>query len=130
MKFLKGGSLEEMEMLGKQDEAIGKAVGVLKKLSWSERWRQGAEIQEKWRKDVNSWKKDAYKEGLSEGLTKGLTEGREEGIQIGEERTRKEEQKRAYEEKLNAARKLRSKGLDAGEIADTLNLPLDTVQRL
>jgi predicted transposase/invertase (TIGR01784 family) len=27
MKFLKGGSLEEMEMLGKQDEAIGKAVG-------------------------------------------------------------------------------------------------------
>jgi orotate phosphoribosyltransferase-like protein len=30
-------------------------------------------------------------------------------------------------EKLSFARKLRLKGLEAGEIADTLNLPLDTV---
>jgi predicted transposase/invertase (TIGR01784 family) len=80
MAFLKGGSLEEMEMLGRQDEAIGKAVGVLKKLSWSERWRQGAEIREKWRKDVNSWKKDAYTQGRTEGRTEGLSEGRIEGI--------------------------------------------------
>jgi hypothetical protein len=41
MKFLKGGSIEEMEMLGKGDEAVGKAVGVLKKLIWSEWHRRG-----------------------------------------------------------------------------------------
>jgi hypothetical protein len=60
-------SLEEMEMLGKQDETVGKAVGILKKLSWSERHRLRAEAREKWRKDVNSWKEDAYTQGLAEG---------------------------------------------------------------
>jgi predicted transposase/invertase (TIGR01784 family) len=52
--------------VGKTDEAVGKAVGVLKKLSWSERHRMRAEAREMWRKDMNSWKYDAYNEGRAE----------------------------------------------------------------
>jgi predicted transposase/invertase (TIGR01784 family) len=84
MKFLKGGSLEEMEMLGKEDEAVGKAVGVLKKLSWSERHRLRAEAREKWRKDVNSWKKDAYNEGLTEGIAKNRLETARKMKELGD----------------------------------------------
>jgi predicted transposase/invertase (TIGR01784 family) len=84
MKFLRGGSLEEMEMLGKQDEALGKAVEVLKELSWSERHRMRAEAREKWRKDVNSWKKDAYRQGLSKGRAEIQTETAKRMIKFGD----------------------------------------------
>jgi predicted transposase/invertase (TIGR01784 family) len=84
MKFLKGGSLEEMEMLGKRDEALGKAVGVLKELSWSDRHRMRAEAREKWRKDVISWKKDAYKQGHAEGLIRGRQEDARKMKELGD----------------------------------------------
>jgi predicted transposase/invertase (TIGR01784 family) len=127
MKFLKGGSLEEMEMLGKRDEALGKAVGVLKELSWSERHRLRAEAREKWRKDVNSWKKDAYNQGRAEGLTAGLTEGmtagltkgRAEGLAAGLTKGR-----------LESARKMKELGDSAEKIALVTGLSEEDIRNL
>jgi predicted transposase YdaD len=53
-----------------------------------------------------------------------------EAILEDKRQAREEERERAYAEKLDSARKLQLKGLEAGEIADTLNLPLDTVLAL
>jgi predicted transposase/invertase (TIGR01784 family) len=115
MKFLKGGSLEEMEMLGKQDEAVGKAVGILKKLSWSERHRLRAEAREKWRKDVNSWKEDAYMQGRAKGLAEGLTRGENEGI---------------AKNRLETARKMKELGDPAEKIILVTGLSEEEIRKL
>jgi predicted transposase/invertase (TIGR01784 family) len=107
MRFLKGGSLEEMEMLGKRDEVLGRAVEKLKELSWSERHRLRAEAREKWRKDVNSWKKDAYTQGMAEGMAEGRAELR-----------------------LETAKKMKEFGDSAEKISAVTGLPEDEILRL
>jgi predicted transposase/invertase (TIGR01784 family) len=119
MRFFKGGSLEEMEMLGKQDKALGKAVAILKELSLSKRHRLRAEAREKWRKDVNSWKKDAYNQGHTEGLAEGLTEGRAEGLNEGLTRGR-----------LESAKKMKELGDSAEKIALVTGFSEEDIRKL
>jgi predicted transposase/invertase (TIGR01784 family) len=74
MKFFQGGSEEELDMLGKKDKGLERAVGVLKELSWSERHRERAAAREKWRMDQGSWKIEKYEEGLAAGMEKSRLE--------------------------------------------------------
>jgi hypothetical protein len=97
---------EEYNMLAKEYPEVGKVVGELKKLSWGERRRLIAEQEEIWRKDRASMAEDAWNEGLKAG------------------------RERAYREKLEAARRLKAKGVPADLIAGGLELPLETVESL
>jgi hypothetical protein len=67
---------------------------------------------------------------LVEAILEDKRQAREEGIHIGAERTREEEQERAYKEKLDAARRFKAEGFSLDKIAEILNLPLDTVLAL
>jgi predicted transposase/invertase (TIGR01784 family) len=71
MKFLSGGSEEELEMLGKRDAGLRKAVELLKVLSGSEAHRRRAEAREKWRRDQKAREKYQYMEGLARGMEQG-----------------------------------------------------------
>jgi hypothetical protein len=117
---------EEYNMLGKEYPEVGKVVGELKKLSWGERRRLIAEQEEIWRKDRASMANDARNEGLEAGRKIGLKVGQEaglkEGIIIGTER--------AHREKVEAARRLKAKGVPTDLIAGGLDLPLETVESL
>jgi hypothetical protein len=105
---------EEYNMLAKEYPEVRKVVGELKKLSWGERRRLITEQEEIWRKDRAAMDDDA----------------RAEGILIGTEKTRREERERAYREKLETARKLKTEGISVELIARSLNLPFETVKGL
>jgi predicted transposase/invertase (TIGR01784 family) len=121
---------EEFDMLAKEYPEVGKVVGVLKKLSWGERRRMIAEQEEIWRKDRAAMADDARAEGRERGRAEGREKGMAEGIAIGTEKTRREEQEKAYREKLEAARRLKAKGLSVELIAESLELPHETVEGL
>jgi predicted transposase/invertase (TIGR01784 family) len=68
-----------------------------------------------WRKDVNSWKEDAYTQGLAEGLTKGETKGLAEGIAKNRQET---------------ARKMKELGDSAEKIALVTGLSEEEIRKL
>jgi predicted transposase/invertase (TIGR01784 family) len=105
-------------MLTKEYPEVTKVVGELKKLSLGERLRMLADEREKRRKDFRAMKRYIREEALEEG--------REEGIVLGMEKVRAE----ADQEKLEVARKLKAVGLSVEFIAESLKLPLETVEGL
>jgi predicted transposase/invertase (TIGR01784 family) len=129
---------EEYDMLAEEYPEVRKVVGELKKLSWGERRRLIAEQEEIWRKDRMAMADDAKAEGKAIGIEEGRAVGREEGKAIGIKEGRregikegrKEEWERAYQEKLEIARKLKTKGLSVELIADSLKLPPKTIKGL
>ncbi|MDR1862650.1 MAG: hypothetical protein LBQ67_01890, partial [Treponema sp.] len=98
----------------KEYPEVTKVVGELKKLSLGERLRMLADEREKRRKDFRAMKRYIREEALEEGRTEGREEGRAE----------------ADQEKLEAARKFKAVGLSAEFIAESLKLPLETVDSL
>ncbi|MDR3183404.1 MAG: hypothetical protein LBT89_10920, partial [Planctomycetaceae bacterium] len=94
-------------MLAANNPMIGKAVGILKKLSADERTRMLAEKREMMRMDISASIKNAtligLERGLEQGLEQGLVRGRAEGIAEGEARGLAEgEARRAVEIARNA----------------------------
>jgi predicted transposase/invertase (TIGR01784 family) len=63
-------------------------------------------------------REEGWAEGQEEGREKGREEGLEEGIRVGAEQKEAE----AYQEKLEAARRLKSYGVQVKVIASSLNL--------
>jgi predicted transposase YdaD len=124
-------------MLTKEYPEVTKVVGELKKLSLGERLRMLADEREKRRKDFRAMKRyireealeEGREEGIALGMEKGITEGREEGIALGMEKGITEADQKAYQEKLEAARKLKAVGLSVEFIAESLKLPLETVEK-
>jgi predicted transposase/invertase (TIGR01784 family) len=94
-------------MLVKEYPEVTKVVGELKKLSLGERLRMLADEKEKRRKDRLARERYVREEGKEEGRA----EGREEGV-------------------TEAARKLKAAGLSVEFIAESLKLPLETVEGL
>jgi predicted transposase/invertase (TIGR01784 family) len=113
---------EEFDMLAREYPEVTKVVGELKKLSLGERLRMLADEREKRRKDRLARERYVREEGRAEGREEGITEGREEGIA--------EADQKAYQEKLEAARKFKAVGLSVEFIAESLKLPLETVEGL
>jgi hypothetical protein len=73
---------------------------------------------------------DALVENVLADRRMAREEGLAEGIQIGVERTREEDQERAYREKLESARKLKAGGVPVQTIAESLTLSVDAVKSL
>jgi predicted transposase/invertase (TIGR01784 family) len=113
---------EEFDMLAKEYPEVTKVVGELKKLSLGERLRMLSDEREKRRKDRLARERYVREEGIVLGM--------EKGIALGKEEARKEDLAEAYQEKLEAARKLKAVGLSAEFIAESLKLPLETVECL
>jgi predicted transposase/invertase (TIGR01784 family) len=97
-------------MLTKEYPEVTKVVGELKKLSLEERLRMLADEREKRRKDFRAMKRYIREEALEEGREEGRAE--------------------ADQEKLEAARKFKAVGLSVEFIAESLKLPLETVEGL
>jgi predicted transposase/invertase (TIGR01784 family) len=94
---------EEYDMLAEEHPEVTKAVVELKRLSWSERRREMAEKEEMWRRDLQAVADDARQEGREEGRG---------------------------EEKLETARRLKSMGLSAEQIAAATGLSLRDIEAL
>jgi predicted transposase/invertase (TIGR01784 family) len=71
-------SKEEFDMVAKTSPEIAKAVGVIMELSEDECTRLLAEEREKYRRDEEARREDAYEEGEKKGKQEGRQEGRQE----------------------------------------------------
>ncbi|MDR3181695.1 MAG: Rpn family recombination-promoting nuclease/putative transposase, partial [Planctomycetaceae bacterium] len=74
LQFFKTKKEEELEMLASHNPMIGKAVGILKKLSVDERTRMLAEKQEMLRMDISASIKKGRAEGIAEGEARRAVE--------------------------------------------------------
>jgi predicted transposase/invertase (TIGR01784 family) len=101
---------EELNMVAEKDPAIKKTVGRLMELSEDEQERMLAESREKFLYDQYHREKEAYEKGREE------------------EREKAEE--KARQEKLEAARKLKARGLSAEEIADVVQISIEDIAGL
>jgi predicted transposase/invertase (TIGR01784 family) len=102
---------KEFDMLAEEYPEVRNVVGVLKRLSWSEKRRALAEKAEMWRRDVQAVADDARQEGVAIGVEKGREEGR-------------------GEEKLETARRLKPMGLSTEQIAAATGLSLRDIETL
>ena len=75
LKMFTARSKEEFDMVAKTSPEIATAVGVIMELSEDERTRLLAEAREKYRRDEEARRDDAYEDGEE----KGRQEGRQEG---------------------------------------------------
>jgi predicted transposase/invertase (TIGR01784 family) len=107
LQFFKTKKEEELEMLAANSPMIGKAVGILKKLSADERTRMLAEKREMLRMDISA----SIKRGRAEGKAEGIMEG---------------EIKRATEIARNALRK----NLPIEDIMDLTGLSRHEIEKL
>ena len=123
LQFFKCKKKEEYEMLAKKHPELKKAVSCVKKISLMERWRWTLFLMHTHRMDVKARKQqiqiDARAEGHAEGLAVGHAEGLEEGLAEGRS-----------EEKLEIARKLKSKGLPLADIVDITGLSFETIEQM
>ncbi|MDR0877370.1 MAG: Rpn family recombination-promoting nuclease/putative transposase [Treponema sp.] len=101
MRFFKCKTEGEYDMLARKHPEVGKAVTVLKTLSWSERRRDIA--YHKWLRKIDDetekeelreeaqaeGRAEGLAEGRSEGLAEGLAKGRSEGLAEGEAKNQK-----------------------------------------
>jgi predicted transposase/invertase (TIGR01784 family) len=104
---------EELNMVAEKDPAIKKTVGRLMELSEDEQERMLAESREKFLYDQYHREKEA----------------REEEREKAEVKIREAEEK-AYQEKLEIARKLRAQGFSDEKIADILQIPTEEIAGL
>jgi predicted transposase YdaD len=91
-----------------------KVVGVLKKLSWGEKRRVLAEKDEMWRRDLQAWASDIAREAAAEAEARAEARDRE----------------RAYQEKLETARRLKLMGLSVEQIAAATKLSAGELESL
>jgi predicted transposase/invertase (TIGR01784 family) len=101
---------EELNMVAEKDPVIKKAVGTLMVLSEDERERLLAESREKFLYDQYHREKEAFEKG---------------GV-----KAREEEQEKAHQEKLEAARKLKLAGVPVETIAESLGFSLEEIAKL
>jgi len=83
LQFLKADDEEALEMLAQNNPQIGKAVGVLKRLSADEETRILSEHREKSRRDFLARMEGAMEDGLARGMAEGLAKGTAEGLAKG-----------------------------------------------
>jgi len=92
------------------DAHTGKWLNVLKKINADRIKREQIESLEKARRDELWRRNSAERKGLADGLAKGRDEGRQQRNEL--------------------IRMLLQSGVDAGEIARRLNLPVEEIEKL
>jgi predicted transposase/invertase (TIGR01784 family) len=111
LRFLKAEREEEFTMLARKNPMIKEAYCKLQAMSEDEATRILYEARLKAQRDDYSRMQGARQEGLEEGHREGRKEGRQE-------------------EKLEIARKMKSRGVAAGQIAEDTGLTLKQVEAL
>jgi predicted transposase/invertase (TIGR01784 family) len=101
------------------EEGIAMASEVLLRISKDEAERARLMSEYKYAVDTQSKVVDAKREGLQKGLQKGRQEGLQKGLQKGRQ-----------EEKLEIARKMKSRGIAAEQIAEDTGLTLNQIGEL
>ena len=104
LKFIKAGSVEEMEKIAKGDENMERA------LAFMERFVNDEEVRGIYDK-INDVERDAKERGMAEGLAEGLIQGKTAGI-------------------IETAKNMLKKGFEPSEIADITNLSIEEINRL
>jgi predicted transposase/invertase (TIGR01784 family) len=127
LQFLKAKTKEDLDMLGKKHEEIGKAAAKVYKFKWGERRRMINDSIGKLKWDIWATKEAAKKEGRQEGRQEGLAEGRVEGLAEGKAEGLAEGLTKG---KLEIARNLMSMGLSNEQIAQATGLSLEEVRGL
>jgi predicted transposase/invertase (TIGR01784 family) len=117
------GKREKINEVVAREEGIAMASQVLISISRDEVERARLMSEYKYELDLQSKVVYAKREGRKEGLEKGLQKGREEGRQKGLQEGRQEE-------KLEIARKMKSRGIAAEQIAGDTGLSLKQVEDL
>ena len=79
--FFNSRTKEQLMSIAQSDPTIREAVGIVKKLSGSERDRALADLMEKTRMDMEAMRDDGREEGIEIGLERGLEQGLEQGRQ-------------------------------------------------
>ena len=81
-------------------------------------------------REIRKIRKEGRLEGREEGRMEGRMEGRQEGRQEGRMEGRQEAMQESARKTLESARKMLSRGFDAAQVADVLDLPLEQVRAL
>ena len=121
-------------MLAEKKPIFKKVVAVVKKLSADEEARMEYDKHELWRMDYAATMRNAARKGMARGMEKGLAEGRAEGIVIGKAEGRVEGRAEGLEKgeaknKIETARKMKSKGFSIADIADITGLPKKEIEK-
>jgi predicted transposase/invertase (TIGR01784 family) len=110
---------DEMEELAKDNTAMNKVIVTLREMSADEAERRLAEAREKEARD----RRGAYISGEMVGEARGIEIGEARGIEIGEA------QGEAHERQKNA-RRMKTRGYSADEIADITGMTQEEIEQL
>jgi predicted transposase/invertase (TIGR01784 family) len=119
MKLIGAKSEEEYDMLAEKKPIFKKVVAVVKKFSADEEARLEYEKHEMWRMDYAATMRNATRKGMEKGLAEGLEKGMEKGVEKGESKN-----------KIETARKMKSKGYSFTEIADITGLTEEEIEKI
>ena len=135
LQFLRADDEEALEMLAQNNPTIGKAVGVLRRISADEETRILIENREKARRDHAALMEWAMDEGLAkgktEGIAEGLAKGKAEGVAEGLAKGKAEGLAKGIAKGvLNVARKLLDMEMPIDDVVNATGLTYEEVERV
>ena len=129
--FIDDPNTKEVEEIMKENEDIEEAVVTVHKMTEDEKMRRLADLREKAIMDEKAIRRKGYEDGHALGHEAGLKEGIEEGIKEGIQQGIQQGQKEGHEsEKINIAKKLKSKRMSIEEIAEITGLEEEKIKKL
>ncbi len=129
--FIDDPNTKEVEEIMKENEDIEEAIVTVHKMTEDEKMRRLADLREKAIMDEKAIRRKGYEDGHALGHEAGLKEGIEEGIKEGIQQGIQQGQKEGHEsEKINIAKKLKSKRMSIEEIAEITGLEEEKIKKL
>ena len=125
--FINDPNTKEVEEIMKENKDIEEAIVTVHKMTEDEKMRRLADLREKAIMDEKAIRRKGYEDGHALGHEAGLKEGIKEGIQQGIQQGQKEGHE---SEKINIAKKLKSKRMSIEEIAEITGLEEEKIKKL
>ena len=105
----------ELNILSKKDKVINKYMEEVERINEDPEFYEYISAEEDNRKIENSLKSQYKREGLEEGIEKGIEQGIEQGTRLA---------------KLEAAKKMKEKGIDNSVISEVTGLIIEEIENL
>ena len=129
--FINDPNTKEVEEIMKENKDIEEAIVTVHKMTEDEKRRRWADLRENAIMDEKAIRRKGYEDGHALGHEAGLKEGIEEGIKEGIQQGIQQGQKEGHEsEKINIAKKLKSKRMSIEEIAEITGLEEEKIKKL
>ena len=119
LKFMRAEKEEDFEMIASLDSDIKEAYQELKHISEDDRTRLLYDLEIKQENDVKAREHYITTRATERGLKQGIEQGLQQGLQQGK-----------WTHAITSAKNLLELGLTSEQIAASIDLPLETVQRL